>query len=417
MSVFGLEYPIGAARRRITQYPNIGAGLPLPPTGSSPREMVRLLDDPRYDHIDAMLALIDRWLPAAGPIGDRLLDTTTPDHLAQAFAELALLAHLRGTLGPAARPAVARPDERGPDIEVELDKQTLRIEVYTPIELAPFQLFDRHLIPALNYLDVATGYGLSLTIGPRLDTQTLYERAVTMTEREFNELQIRHFFYADFFPPVPEVRRWFAGFLEDFKTWLTADTSAPRTRRFDGPGDVVRVDATVERFYPKPTQRFIAIHGSGPSRSTEGVFRDARDLTATEWGRKIGGKLRKRQAGPPAAAVLRVLVVNFMLGQDRPDFFGEGWFARRFHELVTRVAGAGEPPYDAVVPALLGLECGFGPAAVLATDRAGEVARLIAAAGMNRLPESPPQLSPEELFEELAGGDGPPRDGDRHDGA
>jgi len=76
-------------------------------------------------------------------------------------------------------------------------------------------------------------------------------------------------------------------------------------------------------------------------------------------------KLMGRQAGPPGPAVIRILVVDFSQADTGwPEFICWPNIARRLSETVHLLAAdiPGTLPYDAVLPAHLGLDCFFGSA-------------------------------------------------------
>lgn len=386
MSVLGLKYPTAAARANVGRFPSIAARLTLA-ADRSPLEMVRLLDNPRYDHIDELLDFVDRQLVVAGEIGDRVLQAQSQEAMAQALAEMELFGHLRATLGSSAHAAVERPGMRTNDIDVELGGLSVRIEVYTPLELAGWQLFERNLATALTYLDVDRGYDIRFEVSAATDS---------------SENQVRHFYYAYDFPAEAKVRDWFSGFLDAARQWLRSKEPEP-TYRCLGPANVVQVVLTLEEVRADRSDRMICGGWGGRSNSTRLSFEPpAGVIAAGEWGKKLRRKLDRRQCGAAAPDVVRILVLNFNLGDEsRFEFMNTEKFAARFSEFVGCLVNPDDLPYEAVLPAVLRLTCGFGRPAVIDQDRSDEIERLLTAAALDRQVEDPPPGDPAELFDEL----------------
>jgi hypothetical protein len=387
MSVFGLRYPTTVARASIAAFPTLAARLDLAKDRSS-LEIVRLLDNAGGGSPSNLLSFIDRHLADSGPIGDRILRVQSPEAIAQALAELQLFAHLRSGLGNAVAAAPEPCGQRGNDINVTLDGEQHMIEVYTPLELAGWRLFEANLGRALRYLDVDRGYEIGFTVDATAD---------------LHDDPVGHFYYPYSFPPEKEIRAWFASFLTAAREWLLSD-QPDRVLRLSGPGGVVQIDLELEALDCEASGRLIHGTWGGRSNSTRLVFRQCAQLIASsEWGRKLRAKLGRRQCGDAAPDRLRLLVLNFDLGDESGfEFMNSERFAARFSEFVQLLVDPSDLPYDAVLPALLGLNCGFGRVVVLDQQRASAVERFIAAAALDRPVEDPPPGNPAELFKELS---------------
>ena len=95
MSVGGICYPITArVHTALARYPNIGRLLSLPDSGRSELEIVRLLDNTHYEHVESLLGFIDRVVPIGEPICRKLVKQTDRFQLSQVTAELYLFAQL-----------------------------------------------------------------------------------------------------------------------------------------------------------------------------------------------------------------------------------------------------------------------------------------------------------------------------------
>ena len=146
-----ISYPITAAtRKELEARPTIAQAFSLPNSDRSNREIVRILSNTHFPHLDRQLDFIDQWLTASGPIGRKLLKVTDPFELEQTATELALFVHLRSRLGDAVEATESGGDTRCPDMEVKLANFDVRLEVYTPVDLHGYQLFDRGVQYVLN---------------------------------------------------------------------------------------------------------------------------------------------------------------------------------------------------------------------------------------------------------------------------
>lgn len=167
MGGFCLAYPVTAESvAALARFSEIGKAIELPTAGWSELEIVRLLGNTHDPHLDGLLAFIDRELPGSGEIGARAVKQTDPFHLNEALAELFLFAHLRRRFGAHARPAVFPKNAVGPEIEVTQPEFTVKIEVYSPLDLAGYQLVTEHVRSVFKYIDVHRGFRLEVAIEP-----------------------------------------------------------------------------------------------------------------------------------------------------------------------------------------------------------------------------------------------------------
>jgi hypothetical protein len=168
---FCLMYPVTPdCLAALERFPQIAKAIQVPTGEWSELEIVRLLGNTHYSHVDRLLAFIDRELPGSGEIGARAVKQTDPFHLNESLAELFLFAHLRKCLGLDARPAVFPKSSVGPEIEVTRPESTVKIEVYSPLDLAGYQLVTEHVGSLFKYIDVHRGFKLEVAIEPLDDS-------------------------------------------------------------------------------------------------------------------------------------------------------------------------------------------------------------------------------------------------------
>lgn len=162
---YQLSYPITEevqnARRRFAIIDRLAS---IPKAGRSELEIVRLLDNVHYKHIERLLELINASLPQCGPIGARLLRQTDRFQLDSCLAELFLFLYLRQPLGDSVRAATVGPSQKGPDIEVSWEDLSVKLEVYSPIDLMGFQMIEKLLGSLFKYLEVDRGFQLHINI-------------------------------------------------------------------------------------------------------------------------------------------------------------------------------------------------------------------------------------------------------------
>ncbi len=166
MSVINISYPITEeARQALSGLPLLSAAFKLPQSERSKHEIVRLLSNTHYDHIQHLLEFIEKWLLPSGPIGNKIIKAKHPFSFAQSISELYLFAHLHERLG-----TIEATESNGapvcPDIKIEFEDFTVKIEIYTPVDLMGFQLFQYYVPSILKYVNVSRGYHLKVEIQP-----------------------------------------------------------------------------------------------------------------------------------------------------------------------------------------------------------------------------------------------------------
>src|SRR5262245_39409013 len=99
-SAFRLSYPITPkVVTALARFPEVGKAVPIPCSGRSELEIVRLLLNADAPAINWLLSFINAWLPAWGATD--LVKQKDPFQFRRLLAELFLFAHLRTHLGAA----------------------------------------------------------------------------------------------------------------------------------------------------------------------------------------------------------------------------------------------------------------------------------------------------------------------------
>ena len=368
MGVGGVSYPISdEVQQSLSRFPRIAARLQLPARGSSQLELVRLLDNTHYHHLETLLDFVEFWLERAGPIGDRVVKAKDTFQLNQALVELFLFAQLASEFGVQVHAAQGRPDQSVPDIEVTFDGRGICIEVFSALDFMGFQLLNTHVTRILKYLDISLGYVIEAALRPAREHDSSYPYLV---EDENT------------------VRDWLREFAADTKAWLEQQRP-PKRKVINGPRGKWRIDLWLREWHDDRRVRMVVSSTGTYSTDTRLFFEcgTVNDTARSQWGKKLTSKLAKRQCGDPAPDKLRMLVVDFSQASTGwPDFICWPDIAERMRATVLMVAEEiGAPlPYDVVVPAQLWIECCFGPVIVLDRDREAQVRAFVRAAELDR---------------------------------
>ena len=361
-----LSYPITQnVHDLIQRFPEISRAINVPYSGRSEREIVRVLGNTHYEHLEQLLILLNKHIPSSGTIGKRIVQQTDPLQFEQALREFFLLVHLQNVPEVQADAVWARSTHY--DIDLTIGELRACIEVYNPIDLFGFQLLER-LIPSIfKYLEVNMGFEIDL----RLETSKDMDG-----------------FYAYEVGDEKTVRPWLADLQSKAAKWVT-NAQAGHQRRFAGPNERVWLSATLQEIYHNVEERDIRF--SQPTRSTDSklffTIGEPEDTAESEWGRKLLDKLKKRQCGEPDLDYLRVLVVDFSLADTGfPDFICQPKIAQRLSQTVELLINKIGPPlpYDAVLPARLSEKCCFGKVIALDYRRTEEIEQLVQAALLDR---------------------------------
>lgn len=372
MTRYQLSYPITQqvqdARQR---FELIDRRARIPKEGRSELEIVRLLDNVHYPHIEQLLELINATLPQCGPIGTRVLRQTDPFQLDSCLAELFLFLHLRECLGDNVRPATTGPSQKGPDIEASWDDLPVKIEVYSPIDLMGFQMLRRHLGSLFKYLEVGRGFQL------RIDVTAL---------RDFPKSA----FYPLSIPGERQLILWLKDVATKAHAWLNQSNLLDGDcLGLEGPGGDVVIDVRVEKLEDDPTIRDITFNFGTHSTDSRLLFECGMPevIARSSWGQKVKKKLEKRQAGLPGAQEVGILVIDFARADTSSlDFICWPKIADKLSETVSVLVKSisGPASYDMILPARLSFECCFSRPIWIDQSKAQQGEVFIQKARLNR---------------------------------
>lgn len=348
MTLNWISYPITqAVRDAQDRFPRIALGIALPKQGRSPLEIVRLLGNTHFEHVRRLLEFLEQVLPASGPLGARLLQQTDPFQFSQCLAEMFLFSHLRQRLGEKVSPVAESSGVAKPDLEIVWQGFSVKIEVYSPVDLMGWQLIEKNLTTLFKYLHVDRGFSLRVYLDP------LDESA-------------KGVWYPYSIPKESDAAGWLQDISAKANGWLSTDRLSPGDQLvLQGPGRQTSIRVELEAISHDPSDRRLYFLEATHSTDTRLFFEcgTPEDTAKSQWGRKIEDKLMRRQAGPPGPAVIRILVVDFSHADTGwPEFICWPNIARRLSETVHLLVAdiPGPLPYDAVLPAHLSQDCFFG---------------------------------------------------------
>ena len=387
-----IRYPItNEVQNVLERFPRIAERIrgKLPESGRSELEIVRLLGNAQYEHIEALLAFIDDRLPASGSIGKRVLKQTDSLQLHQALSEFDLLAHLQDATGAVNAQAVSdRSRTKRHDIDLTAGSSHVRVEVYCPADFFGCQLVERHLPMIFKYLEVDVGFEVALRL-----------------EHKNENFASRNPFFAYEIGNETDAHQWLDRLRKKAKQWIM-EAKAGDHFQFSGPIESLQLSATLEYKCENADCRLLSFLSPGKSSDTRLFFEmNTPEGTArSQWGRKLLDKLQKRQCGAPSPDYLRLLVVDFSLADTGwPEFICWPKITKRLSETFDLLtAEAGSPlPYDAVLPAQLNLECGFGRIVPLDKRRTQEIESAIRTASLDRPCKPQPAGDQKKMMDEM----------------
>lgn len=370
MSRLQITYPITQhVRDALHSFPDIEKIVQLPQEARSSLEIVRVLGNTHCKRVVDFLAFIERTVLDAGQLGRDLLKQNDLFQFYQHLALLFLFSHLQKQLGSAVTAAKAKTiSSKTPDISVAWNDLDVRIEVFCPVDFFGFQLVEYYLSHLLIYLDLDRGYQVDVKLGP-ID-------------------KIEHNSYFTYnFGDETQIRCWLSKLATDVRIWLAGCKEHER-RVFEGPsGTTWGAEIRVLALHDDPHNRCVGKSTATHSTDTWWYFEEC-TLTNTlnsEWGKKLKGKLARRQCGDPTQDRLRVLVVDFSLADAADkDFICRPKVGDRMAEVMQHLAKELGPPipFDVVLPAQLDFECGFAPGISLNDAAAVEGMRFLESAGL-----------------------------------
>ena len=345
---FRLSYPVTPeVKAALARFPEIAKIVRVSTMDRSELEIVRLLGNTHYSHLDRLLTFIESELPGSGEIGSRAMKQRDPFQFRESLAEFFLFAHLRRHLGMDVRPAVFLKGAAGPEIEVTQADLTVKIEVYSPLDLTGYQLVTEHLPMLFKYLEVGRGFTVEIAIDPVANSDNSVWYPYTLQDRT-------------------QIMTWLGSVGERALWLLGRGMVTPGDRlQLAGPDGTMVVRIEVREILDDPESREVVFTTGTRSTDARLLFEcgTPEDTARLSWARKLKTKMRERQAGPVTSGVLRLLVVNFAQADAAwPDFFAWPGIATRLEKTVRLIASGltAGLPYDLVLPARLDMDCRFG---------------------------------------------------------
>ncbi len=198
-----------------------------------------------------------------------------------------------------------------------------------------------------KYLEVDRGFAVEIALDPVAN----YDKSV---------------WYPYTLPERTQIMTWLGSVGERALWLLGRAVVTPGDRlRLAGPGGTMTVRIKVREIFDDPEIREVVFMTGTRSTDARLLFEcgTPEDAARLSWARKLKIKMRERQAGPLTYGVLRLLVVNFaQVDTAWPDFFAWPEIAARLEKTVRLIANGltAGLPYDLVLPARLGIDCGFG---------------------------------------------------------
>ena len=379
-----LNYPVNAeVISALDNFPKIKSRLlkKLSANNRSDLEIVRLINNLPAPGPKQILQLINDHIDSAGDIGKNLLDEKDPLCFRRMFSELYILAYFKRIDELDVKGTVSK-SSRIHDIDLELNSNRARIEIFCPIDFFGFQFVKAYSEPEFRYSRCEKGFSVSVEL-------------LVAELSGFHAYQIPN--------DDKTLRKWLKNLHQDVNKWLP-NAEEGSEQEFAGINDVFYLKATLDKIHTNPEHRCVQFKEPTRSNDTRHYFEKPLTVKCTAKspiGNKIKSKLEKRQCGDPSLDYLRILVVDFRL----MDAIDRDWFclphiAERMTETVRTLSDCiGRPiPFDVVIPAKLDFDCCFGEAVLLDRDRKKEMTALMRATGLDRkcqplnLEPPPPEL-------------------------
>lgn len=335
------QYPISkTVVRTLKKYSWLNNQVDLRPIGTvDEREIIRLLNNPHYEHIEQLLSMIDKWGSQSGDTGLRLLQSKDPTEFSGILAELFLFVHFKDQSSCEISPINGLANIRHADFEGTIGEDQCIIEVYSPIDFYGYQLYLRYSMLAIKYASVDAGFWLEI------------KESANSTSLTYD------------FPNQQVLKAWTETFSQSFIDWIqNAENDASIT--IPGPNNLITIQITLKRKLYCPDDRSIYIGRFTISTDTKLFFeRDWPNLYRSQWGNKLRDKMEKQQAGSPTAGTIRILMINFSMAESSDlSWLMDLRYHNNLKHLIESLSSTitPNPPYDLVVPCVLGRLCGFG---------------------------------------------------------
>ena len=379
------SYPVNAeVISALENFPKIKSRLlkKLPANNRSDLEIVRLLNNLPTAGPRQLLQLINDHIDSAGDIGKNLLHEKDLLCFRRMFSELYILAYFRRIDGLDVKGTVSK-SNRIHDIDLELNSNRARIEIFCPIDFFGFQFIKTYTELEFRYCRCTRGFSVSVEL-------------LVAEDSGFHAYQIPN--------DDKTLRKWQKKLHHDVNEWIP-NAEEGSEREFAGINDEFCLKATLEEIHPNPEHRLVQFNEPTRSNDTRHYFEKPLTVECTAKspiGNKIKSKLEQRQCGDSSLDYLRILVVDFRL----MDVLDRDWFcwpriAKRMTKTVRTLSDCiGLPiPFDVVIPARLDFDCCFGEAVLLDQDREAEMTALLRATELDRKCQHPEiEPLPPELY-------------------
>ncbi|HBH11633.1 MAG TPA: hypothetical protein DDX29_00700 [Clostridiales bacterium] len=377
-----IEYSVTKiSLEELNKYDWIKENLQIPSIDSrEDREIIRLLENPHYWHIKETLELINKFGQASGRIGKDLIQINDTMNFSRALAELFMFIHLYKRVGERVESINPIQDRKIPDLSIEFDELTVLVEIVTPGDYYGFQYFERCLMQLIKYIDIDKGFDIQI----KANTDDLY--------------------FPITFPEFRVVKCWLEDFQNELLEWLPIASVGDSITK-TGPDGTLKLDIILKSMYEDIEIRSVSNGSSTRSTDTKLYFdiEDIKDLATSPWGFKIKEKLEMQQAGKFSDGIVRILAVNFSAADTAfPSFLNQEKYYKRVDELVRYLSRKIQPypPYDVVIPCVLGVKCGFVVPIVLSAYSNTFVDYLIKSLGLD-CPIYEPEVATKEQVKEF----------------
>ena len=335
-----ISYPVTkVCIDELEKYPWIKSKIDVSEGSRDKREIIRLLINTHYSHIETLLNTIETYGPKSGEVGDQILATTDPLVFPRYVAELYLFKYLFDRFGDDAQATISPKMGSIHDIDLTRGEKEYRFEVYSPNDIHGFAVFERLLQQILKFHIVKRGYLIEV----KGESETL--------------------FYTQDFPPFREANEWAETFNEKFGKWIE-NAGAGDAKTFDSPFSGYSFTLVAKEIIDDEDDRVLIIGGATSSTDTMIYFEieEPQNFLVTKLGRNLVDKVAKQQAGPIQENVTRVLFINLALANttdlswtNHPKYIAN--IEKHFNAVCADIEPY--PPYEALVLCWLSNECEF----------------------------------------------------------
>ncbi len=330
---------------------------------SDPREMIRLLEKGRSPSIQKLLCLVNMYGEQSDDIGKRLLECKDRMAFPGRLAEMYVFAHLKKNYVGNVNAIRSIYNKHVHDIDIEVANQKLKLEIYTPYDFYAYKVFYDLLWSLVENLPVNFRFSLSIT---------------TNTSDPYYPIN---------FPKGKKVYIWFNNLENTLIKWLQ-NAHLKDVYIVKSPCKGLEVRFELIDKLNNSNINIVSLNPSGMSIDTKLLFEpsDVVSSIKQQWAGKVKLKLEKLQAGPTEDYLIRILLLNFSTAETGDfGFLKEQNYFSNIERMIKILASKIEPypPYDAVIPCVLGLTCGFASPIILSQNMEDKIASLLPIVHLN----------------------------------